>query len=284
MGSAMAGNLTRAGYRVIGYDVLAARRRSHVRAGGFDAASAAAVGAEASVVISSLPSAEALLKTADDLAAATRRPRIVIETSTLPLAVKEKARATLAARGVVLLDCPLSGTGVQARQKDILVFASGDRRAYRRIVPILKAVSRGHYFVGPFGTASKVKFVANLLVAVHTAAAAEAIVLATRAGLDPSMVVRVVAGGGGGSKMFQIRGPMMAKGRYANAEMKLDLFQKDMAIIADFAKQVGAPTPLFSTTAPIYTAAAAKYPKFDISAVRLVLKKKSTKYTVRSTK
>src|SRR5262245_11277596 len=190
MGSAMAGNLMRAGYRVIGYDIAAARRRAHRRAGGQPAPSAAGVAGGADVVICSLPSSDALRQTALAIAGAARRPKIVIETSTLPLAVKEEARRTLASAGSILLDCPLSGTGVQAREKDILVFVSGDRRAYRRVVPILESIARAHYFTGSFGSASKIKFVANLLVAVHTAAAAEAIVLARRAGLDPSLVVK----------------------------------------------------------------------------------------------
>ena len=271
MGYAMAGNLLRAGYRVVGYDVLAARRRSHARAGGRAVLNAAAVAAEADIIISSLPSSEALLKTAGDLAAAPRRPRIVIETSTLPIAVKEDARAHLAARGTVLLDCPLSGTGVQARQKDILVYASGDRRAYRHVVPVLEAVARAHYFIGAFGSASKMKFVANLLVAIHNVAAAEAIVLAKKAGLDTAVVVKVIGDGAGSSRMFQVRGPMMVKGDYSDAMMKLEIWQKDMTIISEFAREVGCPTPLFTATAPIYTAATAAGPDRDTAAVCAVL-------------
>src|SRR5438270_4448657 len=103
MGSAMAANLMRAGYRVVGYDVLAARRRQHRRAGGVVANSCMDVSEHARVVICSLPSSDALLQIAAELAAATRPPRIVIETSTLPIAVKHEARSRLAARGAVLL-------------------------------------------------------------------------------------------------------------------------------------------------------------------------------------
>ena len=81
-------------------------------------------------------------------------------------------------RGVELLDCPISGTGAQARDKDIVVYASGTRAAYGRVSTVLDAFTRAHYFVGPFGDGSKVKFVANLLVAIHNVAAAEALVLA----------------------------------------------------------------------------------------------------------
>src|SRR5882672_1864269 len=92
MGSAMAGNLMRAGHRVIGYDVLARRRQDHRRAGGEAAASCRDVGKRAAIVVCSLPSSEALLQTAADLAESARPPRIVVDTSTLPVAVKHQAR------------------------------------------------------------------------------------------------------------------------------------------------------------------------------------------------
>ena len=271
MGSAMAANLIRAGYRVIGYDVLARRLRAHRRAGGAVAVNCRDVGRQAGVVICSLPSSEALRQTAAELVGTVRRPRIVIETSTLPLFVKEAARKSLGARGTTLLDCPLSGTGSQARTKDVVVYASGDRRAYRGVVPILDAFARAHYHVGAFGAGSKMKFVANLLVAIHNVAAAEALVLAKRAGLDPAMALKVISDGAGSSRMFQVRGPMMVKGDYSKPMMKLEIWQKDMTIIADFAREVGSPTPLFAATAPIYTAATKAGPGRDTASVCAVL-------------
>jgi putative dehydrogenase len=272
MGSAMAASLMRAGYRVIGYDVLAKRRRDHRRMGGQVAPSCRAIGRRAAILVCSLPSSQALFETAAALAGSPRPPQIVIETSTLPVGVKEEARRSLAARGTTLLDCPLSGTGAQARAKDLVVYASGDRAAFRRAIPILSAFARAHYYVGGFGAGSKMKFVANLLVAVHNVAAAEALVLAMKAGLDPAMVVKVVGDGAGSSRMFQVRGPMMVAGDYADAMMKLELWQKDMTIIADFAREVGCPTPLFAASAPIYTAAIARgRPNEDTAAVCAVL-------------
>jgi putative dehydrogenase len=271
MGSAMAGNLMRAGHRVIGYDVLPRRRQDHRRAGGEAVASCRDVARRAGIVVCSLPSSEALLQTAAELAETSPPPQIVIETSTLPIAVKEQARRSLAARGTILLDCPLSGTGAQARAKDLVVYTSGDRGACRRVVPILRAFARAHYYVGAFGAGSKVKFVANLLVAVHNVAAAEALVLAMKAGLDPAMVLKVVVDGAGSSRMLQVRGPMMVKGDYSKAMMKLEIWQKDMAIIADFAREVDCPTPLFAASAPIYRAAAMARQSEDTAAVCAVL-------------
>jgi len=274
MGSAMAANLMRAGFKVVGYDVLASRRRELRTAGGKAAASAAAVSRQADVIVCSLPSSDALLKVATAIAGSSRPGRVVVETSTLPIAVKSEARRRLAVAGTPMLDCPLSGTGPQARARDLVVYASGDRAAHRRVVPVLEAFSRAQYFVGPFGAGSKMKFVANLLVAVHNVAAAEAMVLAMKAGLDPGMVVQVIGDGAGSSRMFQVRAPMMAKGDYSQATMKLDLWQKDMNIIAEFARDVGCPTPLFAASAPVYTAANAMgRPHDDTAAVCAVLER-----------
>jgi 3-hydroxyisobutyrate dehydrogenase-like beta-hydroxyacid dehydrogenase len=116
------------------------------------------------------------------------------------------------------------------------------------------------------------KFVANLLVAIHNVAAAEAMVLGMKAGLDPAMILKVVAGGAGGSRMFQVRGPMMVKGDYSEATMKNEVWQKDMTIIGDFARSLDCPTPLFAASAPIYNAAMAMgLGKEDTGAVCAVL-------------
>ncbi|HYS51132.1 MAG TPA: NAD(P)-dependent oxidoreductase, partial [Burkholderiales bacterium] len=220
MGSAMSANLMRAGFRVAGFDVLPRRRAEHKRAGGVAAKSPRDLAKRADLIITSLPSARALAEVAAELAASAKRGTVVIETSTLPIKAKEAARDVLAKRGVILLDCPLSGTGAQARVKDLLIYVSGDRSAYRKIVPVLQGFTSANYYVGAFGAGSKMKFVANLLVAIHNVAAAEAMVLGMKAGLDPAMVLKVVAGGAGGSRMFQVRGPMMVKGDYSEATMK----------------------------------------------------------------
>lgn len=257
MGSAMASNLQQAGFEVVGYDVLSARRADHRRSAGPVASSCRDLGRRCDVVICSLPSPGALLDTAEQLAASAYVPRVVIETSTLPVSVKESARARLEAAGSVMLDCPLSGTGAQARVKDLVVFVSGEREAATSIRPVFEGFSRAHYYVGEFGAGSKMKFVANLLVAIHNVAAAEAFVFAMKMGLDPATVLEVIGAGAGSSRMFQVRGPMMVKGDYSAATMKLDVWKKDMMVIADAARDAGAPTPLFSATAPFYVAATA---------------------------
>jgi len=257
MGSAMSANLVKAGFDVLGFDPVPARCRELKRAGGVAAKSGRDVAARSHIVITSLPSADALASVRAELASAGRKGQIVIETSTLPIEVKVTARKRLAAAGVTLLDCPLSGTGAQARVKDLVVFASGDRAAYRKCIPVFEGIARAHFLIGPFGDGSKMKFVANLLVAIHNVAAAEAMVLGIKSGLDPALVLKVVSTGAGTSRMLEVRGPMMVRGDYSDATMKVAIWQKDMKIIGEYARSIDCPTPLFLASAPFYTAAMA---------------------------
>ena len=278
MGSAMAINVAAAGFPVVGYDVLQKRRAAAAKAGVRAARNAADVARRAAVVITSLPSAEALERVADELAESAERGRIVIETSTLPIDVKEEARAILAIRGLKLLDCPLSGTGAQAKVRDLVVYASGEESAYRRSVPVMEAFARAHYFLGPFGAGSKMKFVANLLVAIHNVSTAEAMVLGRKAGLDPATMVKVLGDGAGSSRMLQVRGPMMVEGDYSHAAMKVGVWQKDMKIIGEFARELDCPTPLFAATTPIYNAAMALgFAESDTACVCAVLERWATR-------
>lgn len=279
MGSAMSANLIRSGLHVFGYDVVAERLRALGREGGVATRSCQEVADHSTVIVTSLPSADALLESAVALGSTAQQDSIVIETSTLPIAVKEEARKRLAARAVTLLDCPLSGTGAQARVKDLIVYASGDHQAYTRATEVMNGFARAHYYVGEFGAGSKMKFVANLLVAIHNVAAAEAMVLAMKAGLDPNLVLKVVADGAGGSRMLQVRGPMMVSGDYSDATMKVEIWQKDMTIIGDFARKLECPTPLFLTSASIYTAAMAMGRRSEDTAAVCAVLEKMANYT-----
>ena len=271
MGSAMSANLVKAGFATYGFDIAPAQRRKLEKAGGIACKSTAEVAEKAPIVISSLPSAAALHAVTKKLLS-TKRKNIIVETSTLPIEDKVLARDTLAKKGVTLLDCPLSGTGAQARNKDLSVYASGDKAAYRKCIPVFEGFARSHYFLGEFGSGSKMKFVANLLVAIHNVAAAEGFVLGMKAGLSPKLIYEVIADGAGNSRMFQVRGPQMVAGRYDSAMIAVELWQKDMKIIGEHATRLGVATPLFSATIPLYNAAIAQgFGKQDTASVCAVL-------------
>lgn len=266
MGSAMSGHLLRAGTPVLGFDPDPVRMNEHVARGGLAADRLAELGG-LDVVVTSLPSAEALAAVLDDqdgiVAGFTQRARpdrrrpIVIETSTLALETKTDAARRLAAVGAVLLDCPMSGTGQQARDGDLVAYLSGDDQpAKGEAVEVLRRVTRAQYDFGAFGNGTKAKVVANLLVTIHNVAAAEALLLARRAGLDLDEVLVAVGDGAGGSRMLQVRGPLMVSGNFDDATMRIKTFAKDIDIIADFARMVGSPTPIFDASALIYDEAA----------------------------
>lgn len=274
MGGAFAKHLAKAGWTVWGYDIDVARCRVMARAGvriTDDVKKAIEV---APLVLTSLPNPGALVATAEAIASAEIPPRIIAECSTFALDDKLNAERTLRKAGHILLDCPVSGTGAQAAVKDLVVYASGDTAAIRRLRPVFADFSRQVHDLGDFGNGSKMKYVANLLVAIHNVAAAEAMVLGMKAGLDPKQVFEFATGGAGNSRMFEVRGPMMVKGDYSDATMKNYIWQKDMAVIGSFAAKLGVPTPLFSATLPVYASAMSTgYAEQDTGAVCAVLEK-----------
>jgi 3-hydroxyisobutyrate dehydrogenase-like beta-hydroxyacid dehydrogenase len=257
MGGAFAENLVAAGWRVIGHDIDPKRGRAMTRAGVEIVADAGAVAAAAPTILTSLPSPQALMDTVEAIVAARTRPRVVVELGTFAIDDKIKAERALARSGHAMLDCPVSGTGSQARTRDIVVYASGDAKTIRKLRPLFAAFARAVHDLGSFGNGSRMKYVANLLVAINNVASAEAMVLGMKAGLDPASIVDMVATGAGNSRVFELRAPMMARGRYDEPTMKVKVWQKDMAVIGEFAAALGCPTPLFSATQPIYDAALA---------------------------
>jgi 3-hydroxyisobutyrate dehydrogenase/glyoxylate/succinic semialdehyde reductase len=257
MGGAIARNLLDRGWRVIGFDIDAARRAELALADVTIGADISQVARDAPIIMTSLPSPTAAEDVARTIANSGQSSRIVIELSTLALADKLRFEAILKKAGHVALDCPLSGTGAQAKNRDLIVYASGDSNAIAQCKSLFADFAKQSADLGKYGNGSRMKFVANHLVAIHNVATAEAMILAERAGLDPKLVVEMVGPGAGGSRMFQMRAPMMVEGVYEPATMKVSIWRKDMAVIAEFAHDVGCATPLFTLTQPVYAEAIA---------------------------
>ena len=252
MGGAFARNLVTAGWRVVGYDPNPARRREARRAGVDLANNAVEVASAVPIILTSLPKPQALTETVQEIAAAKLRSKVVAEMSTFTISDKEKAARTLHRAGHVMIDCPVSGTGSQAKNRDLVFYASGNAKTIARLRRVLMAFGRNVFNVGEFGNGSRMKYVANLLVAINNVAAAEAMVLGMKAGLDPGMIVDLVRAGAGNSRVFELRAPMMAKGRYDDVTMKISVWDKDMQVIGDYARKIRVPTPIFNATKGIY--------------------------------
>jgi len=262
MGGGMAEVLLAAGYDVLGYDPQPRARARLKKRGGRALASTGEVATRADVVITSLATVAALDDAVRKLAAARRgrgRDRlVVVETSTLPLADKERARLALARAGIVTLDCPVSGTAVRLKERTWTIFASGPKSACAKVLPILRAFTDNTPHVGRYGNGTRMKFVANHLVAILNVATAESLTFARKLGLDARQTHALFGASPiVGTGVYRLRGDFMVKRKYLPATMKVEVWQKDMQVIGDMARAVDAPVPLFSNCVPLYNAAMA---------------------------
>jgi len=276
MGGAFARNLAAAGWKVKGFDVDPARTAELKEVGAEIAPSVAALAQSVATLITSLPTPKALEDVCKEIVGAGAKKLTIAEMSTFALDDKTRAEKALREAGHVLLDCPVSGTGAQARLKDLVIYASGDRASIAALRPLFADFSRQTHDLGPFGNGSRMKYIANLLVSIHNVASAEAMVLGMKAGLNPQKVFDVISTSAGTSRMFEVRGPMMVSGEYDEAMMRVAMWQKDLAIIGAFAKSLGCSTPTFDATLPLYAEAlAAGYGTQDTAAVCAVLEQKA---------
>lgn len=260
MGGAIAAHMVKGGFSVSGFDIDPARGALLAANGGKAVLSCREVALQAELILTSLPSPAALrdvIHGEQGLLASFRKGLIVMECSTLAIEDKQKAQEDLQTAGMILLDCPISG-GTRAAEKDMVVYGSGPREVYERCLPVIESFARANYDLGEFGNGTRMKMLANLLVAIHNVSSVEAMVLGMKAGLDPQQILTVMSDSSGRSRMLEIRGPRMARDDYENPSMKVKLFQKDMKIIGEFAANLGCPTPLFASCAQVYLSAMAQ--------------------------
>jgi putative dehydrogenase len=253
IGLPIAENLIKSGYRVLGY------RRSEMaefeKIGGVPAKSPADVGAQAEVVLSCLPSSEALedvVQGPNGLVRSARQGQIIVELGSHPLPVKERQIGALAAKGAVFLDGEVSGTPGMVSARKAVIYLGGDAEACKKVQPVINGFADTCITFGPFGAASKVKLVNNLLVAVHIAAAAEAMALGLKAGVDVELMIKAIAGGSGGSTQFGIRAPWMAQRRFLPAQGTAPALAHYFDMIGDFAENVGTATPMLDRAVELY--------------------------------
>ena len=259
LGHAIASRLIKAGHSVVGFDVLPDRVSALSAMGGKPASSAAAVAQSAEAICTLLPSlatAEAVILSDGGILAGARPGLAVIQMSTISPTLTERLAREVAARGLGFLDCPVSGTSSMVERGDGIFFVGGDRALFERWQPVLESVLARAVLVGRVGQAMVLKLVANLLVALNSAAAAEALTLARKAGLDLPLALDVLNASAAASSMLKVRGPMIVRGEFP-AQMKLDLFMKDIHLMQEAATAVGAPLPFTDLAERLYAAAQA---------------------------
>src|ERR1700727_1254398 len=258
MGLPIARNLMERGFEVTGY------RRSGspelAAAGGTVAGSSAEVAAQCEVLLSIVPDAAAVEEIIAGPAGTltTLRPGTIhIEMSTIDIGCKTRLRDAVRARGGDLLDCPVSGSPGMVAPRPATTFASGDRASVDQVAPGLAAVFGPWVYTGEFGTGAKMKYIANLLLAVHTVAAAEELVLARRSGLDLDLVQRTLDGPIAESAIFKQRGPLMRDRAWAPAPGPVATLHPILEQIEDCAAAAGLSAPVFSAAKDVFDKALA---------------------------
>lgn len=270
MGGNVANLLLGNGFTVSGFDLLADRMDA-LKDAGLDAKSSVAeVAAAADILITSLPSVKALETVVAELSeAGPGEQQIVIECSTLTVEDKLKAHAALQASDRVMLDSPISATPAMLAKGMASIHISGEESAYNTAVKVFEGFTASNFYCGEVGNGSRMKLLANYLVHVHVTAAAECMVMGQKAGLDPDLIYNVLRESAGTSKMFEIRGAMMAKSDYREGGGTMfDVYEKDAGIITEFAASVRAPIDLYvSARQKMNSALALGLGHLDTSAV-----------------
>ncbi len=259
LGSAVAGVLLRAGFRVVGCDVAPERVAALQVVGGQAAGSPAEVAGASGALFVILPTLaiveEAIVGRGGVLEGAGA-DTIIIQMSTISPGLAIRMEEAARARGVAFLDAPISGTSSMVARRDCVVTVGGDRVAYERCLPVLEAMAKRVFHVGACGMGSHLKLVTNLIMGLNGVVLAEGLTLARRAGLDPDQTLQILSHGAAGSKILDVRGPLMVEGRF-DPTMKIDLFLKDIRLMLEDAQDLHVPLPLTGIMQQLYTAALA---------------------------
>ena len=255
MGGSIIRNVAASQRQTIGFDIDAQTVKEATDDGLEIESSVAALAERVPVVITSLPNPKAVVDVARQIAASKAKNLIVIEASTLALEDKFEFQRILSEAGHTAVDCTLSGTGAQAKVGDLAVYASGEEKVVESLRPMFDSFTRQTHYVGVYGNGSKMKYVANLLVAIHNVSAAEAMVLGMKSGLDPHHIVELVKSGVGNSRIFELRAPLMADNNYQPAQSTIAMWQKDLSVINDYINKIGCAAPVFTATMPLYASA-----------------------------
>ncbi|SPT59287.1 2-hydroxy-3-oxopropionate reductase [Actinomadura madurae] len=269
MGLPIARNLMDRGFPVVGY------RRGEsaelTEAGGTRAASPAGVAERADVLLSILPDAAALREVVRGPAGtltALRPGTVHIEMSTIDVDDKRRIRDEVRARGGDLLDCPISGSPGMVAPRLATTLASGDERAVESVRPVLDAISGPWIRTGGFGTGTRMKYIAMLLVAVHTVAAAEAVAMARRSGIDLELLQRVLDDSIAGSAILKQRGPLMRERAWTPAPGPIATLHPILEQIEDAMAGFGLALPVFASAKAVFDKAVADgWGPLDIASV-----------------
>ena len=268
IGLPICAHLIKAGYRVLGYSRRAVTEFEN--SGGTPARSPEQIGAQANIVFASLPSDQALeevMRGGGGLICTAHPGQIVVELGSHPIRVKQRYIAPLADKGAIFLDGEVSGTPGMVAERKGVIYLGGDREAVNKIESVIGAFADHMLYLGPFGAATKVKLINNLLVGLHIAGAAQAMAIGLRADINPELLIEAIATGSGGSTQFRIRAPWMAERRLTPQQGSGPGLARNLESAKELANEVGVATPLLDCLIDIYRQAVPSIGERDVAAI-----------------
>jgi 3-hydroxyisobutyrate dehydrogenase-like beta-hydroxyacid dehydrogenase len=261
-------HLLKRGRRVFGYQ--RSSLAEFVKMGGVATTSPADIARQSDIVFTCLPSDVALEEVvcgSSGLMQQARPGQIVVEFGSHRIPVKEKYRGIFAARGVIFLDGEVSGTPGMVAQRRAAIYLAGEPAAAKKLEPVVNDFADVCLYLGPFGSATKVKLINNLLVGLHIAGTAQAMAIALKAGIDPALIIKAVSNGSGASVEFDIRAPWMAERRFTPREGSGPGLARYLDAARELANEVGVATPLLDCVIEIYRKALPQIGERDVAAI-----------------
>ena len=256
MGRPMARNLLKAGHSLVVHSRSRGPVDEIVKAGAKAASSPKDVAAQCDVLITMLPNSpdvELVALGPNGIIEGARRGLILADMSTISPIVSQKIGEALAAKGVAMLDAPVSGGEKGATDGALSIMVGGDKAVFEKVLPIFQAMGKTITLLGPLGFGGFTKLANQIIVAVNLTALAEALTLGKKAGLDRELLLTALAGGLAGSKCLEQKKPNYVSGTY-NPGFKIDLHYKDLGLIMESASALGVPVPTTAVVQQLFNA------------------------------
>jgi 2-hydroxy-3-oxopropionate reductase len=273
MGTPMSGHLLKAGYEVIGFDLVAEAMEDVVAMGGRKAGSSKEAAAQADIVISMVPDSphvEAVYLREEGVLAGAKPGTLLLDMSSISPVTAVQVAKQAAAQGCPMLDAPVSGGQVGAEQATLSIMVGGDPEMFEQAKPVFEVMGKPTY-CGPSGSGQTVKACNQIQVAMNFIGLAEALVLGVKAGVDPEIIIQVLSGGYAQTRVMDVRGPLMLKGDFEPG-FRASFHYKDLNIIREAARAYGAALPASALAHELFTAMMANgWGDLDHSAVVKVI-------------
>ena len=274
IGEPMAINLIQSGYSVIGFDVI--EKPKFVSAGGLQAKTIEELSKQTDLIVQSLPTVQALETTVDELIEFGRSGQIIIELSSYPLKNKKLQASRLAEHGITMLDCEISGLPFMVKNRSATIFQSGDQATIESTQVVFEAMTNKRINLGKFGAATKMKLLANMMVAIHNSVAGEVLNLAQKADIDLDEAIEALSKSAAGSVTFSNKAPIMITREFESGAGPFRHMFNYLRRVSGLAKDVGASTPLLDTIHQYYEKAEAEgRADQDIAAIIEMLEEES---------